>query len=155
AAFPRRVQLRQAGRTGGAGARGERAPYSLAGGGGSADRGHLCAGGGTAVLDLRRPARPERTAGVRLPGRRRIGDAGVRTRRGSQPRPRGRGRRVTSRPRSAGTFQLRDPAWVGRAIDRAAHRRNDADWLEAAWRRSRVVVVDGNHALVAGDPPTL
>ncbi|MGH3655552.1 MAG: NAD(+) diphosphatase [Micromonosporaceae bacterium] len=48
-----------------------------------------------------------------------------------------------------------DPAWVGRTVDRAAHRRGDAEWLSKAWQRGRVVVVDGNHALVVGDPPSL
>ncbi len=39
-------------------------------------------------------------------------------------------------------------------MDRAAHRRTDADWLALAWSRSRVVVVDiagGGRFLVTGD----
>src|SRR6188472_113967 len=36
-------------------------------------------------------------------------------------------------------------------LDRAAHRRTDADWLAGAWTRSRVVVVDDGHVLVRGD----
>ena len=47
---------------------------------------------------------------------------------------------------------LADPAAVGRVIDRAAHRRTDPEWLAEAWRRSRVVVIEDNHVLVAGDP---
>ena len=34
------------------------------------------------------------------------------------------------------------------ALRRVAHRRTDADWLAAAWDRSRVLVVEGVHALV-------
>jgi len=44
---------------------------------------------------------------------------------------------------------------MGRAVDRVAHRRGDLEWLAAAWSRGRVVVVDDNRALVAGDPPGL
>jgi NAD+ diphosphatase len=36
------------------------------------------------------------------------------------------------------------------ALRRVAHRRTDAEWLAAAWTRSRVLVVDGIHALVRG-----
>ncbi|MGH3738416.1 MAG: NAD(+) diphosphatase [Micromonosporaceae bacterium] len=50
---------------------------------------------------------------------------------------------------------LRTAALVGQAIDRAAHRRTDPEWLDAAWRRCRVVVVDDNRALVTGEPPRL
>jgi NAD+ diphosphatase len=39
------------------------------------------------------------------------------------------------------------------ALDRAAHRRTDADWLAEAWTRARVVVVDDGHVLVRGDDP--
>ena len=39
------------------------------------------------------------------------------------------------------------------ALDRAAHRRTDDDWLAEAWTRSRVVVVDDGHVLVRGDDP--
>ena len=38
-------------------------------------------------------------------------------------------------------------------LDRAAHRRTDATWLEEAWSRARVVVVDDGHMLVRGDDP--
>jgi NAD+ diphosphatase len=44
---------------------------------------------------------------------------------------------------------------MGRALDRAAHRRRDAEWLAAAWSRGRVVVVDRNRGLVTGEPPRL
>ncbi|MGH3747911.1 MAG: NAD(+) diphosphatase, partial [Micromonosporaceae bacterium] len=48
------------------------------------------------------------------------------------------------------------PASVGQAIDRAAHRRRDAQWLAEAWARSRVMVVDERgRALVTDDPPGL
>ncbi|MGH8876096.1 MAG: NAD(+) diphosphatase [Stackebrandtia sp.] len=42
-------------------------------------------------------------------------------------------------------------------LDRAAHRRGDPVWLEAAWTRSRVLVVDPatGKAPVEGDPPRL
>jgi NAD+ diphosphatase len=40
-------------------------------------------------------------------------------------------------------------------LNRAAHRRVDRDWLEAAWLKARVVVVDDGHVLVHGDTPTL
>jgi NAD+ diphosphatase len=36
-------------------------------------------------------------------------------------------------------------------LDRAAHRRTDPDWLEAAWRKARVFVVDDGHVVVEGD----
>jgi len=36
-------------------------------------------------------------------------------------------------------------------LDRAAQLRTDPVWLDEAWTRSRVVVVDGGKALVAGD----
>jgi len=42
------------------------------------------------------------------------------------------------------------------ALNRAAHRRPDREWLEAAWLKARIVVVDDGHVLVQGDdPPTL
>ncbi|MEV0131487.1 NAD(+) diphosphatase [Dactylosporangium sp. NPDC050688] len=42
------------------------------------------------------------------------------------------------------------------ALDRAAHHRTDAAWLEEAWTRARVVVVDDGHLLVrVDDPPEL
>ncbi|MGA8117123.1 MAG: NAD(+) diphosphatase [Actinocatenispora sp.] len=37
-------------------------------------------------------------------------------------------------------------------VDRASHRRVDPVWLEEAWHRSRVVVVDRDESLVTGDP---
>lgn len=40
-------------------------------------------------------------------------------------------------------------------LNRAAHRRLDRDWLEAAWLKARIVVVDDGHVLVQGDAPTL
>jgi NAD+ diphosphatase len=40
-----------------------------------------------------------------------------------------------------------------RALDRAAHRRGDADWLDAAWARAKILIIDATsqftgHALV-------
>lgn len=58
-------------------------------------------------------------------------------------------------PPSGADELLRAAAFVGRAIDRAAHRRTDPEWLEQAWSRCRVVVVDGDRTLVTGDPPRL
>jgi NAD+ diphosphatase len=40
-------------------------------------------------------------------------------------------------------------------LNRAAHRRLDREWLEAAWLKARIVVVDDGHVLVQGDTPTL
>jgi NAD+ diphosphatase len=40
-------------------------------------------------------------------------------------------------------------------VDRAASHRTDPAWLEEAWQRSRVLVVDRDSALVVGDPPRL
>jgi NAD+ diphosphatase len=47
------------------------------------------------------------------------------------------------------------PPLARSTLDRAAHRRTDAEWLEVAWTRSRVLVVDVSHggrALVTEDP---
>jgi NAD+ diphosphatase len=54
------------------------------------------------------------------------------------------GARVTSR-------EPRVPPLSRSALLRVAHRRTDAAWLAAAWERSRVLVVDGIHALARGD----
>jgi NAD+ diphosphatase len=48
------------------------------------------------------------------------------------------------------------PSPTGFALDRAAHRRSDAEWLAAAWSRARVLIVDAStpftgHALVTDD----
>ena len=40
-------------------------------------------------------------------------------------------------------------------VDRATSRRTDPAWLAAAWRTARVLLVEGDRALVAGDPPRL
>jgi NAD+ diphosphatase len=45
------------------------------------------------------------------------------------------------------------PPPAGQMLDRAAHRRSDAEWLAAAWARARVMIVDASkpftgHALV-------
>jgi NAD+ diphosphatase len=41
-------------------------------------------------------------------------------------------------------------------VDRAAHRRLDAEWVASAWTRARVFVVDDGHVLVHDeDPPRL
>jgi NAD+ diphosphatase len=45
----------------------------------------------------------------------------------------------------------RVPPLARGALDRAAHRRTDPAWIEAAWRKARVVVVDDGHMLVEGD----
>jgi NAD+ diphosphatase len=50
------------------------------------------------------------------------------------------------------------PLLARTALDRAAHRRTDPDWLAAAWGRSLVLVVDvvgGGRALVTADPVRL
>ncbi|ASW57972.1 NADH pyrophosphatase [Plantactinospora sp. KBS50] len=52
------------------------------------------------------------------------------------------------------------PPLARAVLDRAAHRRTDADWLAAAWRRGRVLLVDvvnGGRVLVtaAGGRPEL
>jgi len=44
--------------------------------------------------------------------------------------------------------ETRVPPMSRSALRRVAHRRADADWLAAAWDRSRVLVVEGVHALV-------
>lgn len=43
------------------------------------------------------------------------------------------------------------------AVDRASHRRTDADWLAARWRdaSTRVLLVQDGAATVTGDPPEL
>lgn len=48
---------------------------------------------------------------------------------------------------------LRDLALARGTVDRVTHRRNDKDWLDAAWAdpRTRVLVVSDGHALVRGD----
>jgi NAD+ diphosphatase len=43
----------------------------------------------------------------------------------------------------------------GTGIDRAAHRRTDADWLERAWADALVVLVDDGRVLVRDEPPGL
>ena len=43
------------------------------------------------------------------------------------------------------------PAQSRSTVDRAAHRRSDPDWLDAAWARSRVLVVHEGRALAAVD----
>ncbi|CAM3492075.1 NAD(+) diphosphatase [Stackebrandtia soli] len=48
--------------------------------------------------------------------------------------------------------------WLARTVlDRAAHRRNDPEWIAKAWKRARVIVVDPTtgHVPVVGDPPRL
>ena len=55
---------------------------------------------------------------------------------------------------SCGTTETGTQLYRG-AVDRAATRRTDPDWLAAAWRRARVLVVQGDRALVSGDPPHL
>jgi NAD+ diphosphatase len=52
------------------------------------------------------------------------------------------------------------PPLARSTLDRAAHRRTDPGWLDEAWRRARVLVLDstsGGRALVRGDgaPPEL
>jgi NAD+ diphosphatase len=63
---------------------------------------------------------------------------------------------VTTSDHAVAGWEARPPApLIARlaraALDRAAHRRSDPDWLAAAWRRARVLVVDvvgGGRALV-------
>jgi NAD+ diphosphatase len=47
--------------------------------------------------------------------------------------------------------RLELPPLARSTLDRAAQLRTDPVWLEEAWTRSRVLVVDGGRALVAGD----
>jgi NAD+ diphosphatase len=47
------------------------------------------------------------------------------------------------------------PPLARAVLDRAAHRRTDRDWLDAAWLKARVLVIDDGHVLVHGDPPAL
>ncbi|MEV0842171.1 NAD(+) diphosphatase [Actinocatenispora sera] len=53
-----------------------------------------------------------------------------------------------------GTTEIATQLYRG-AIDRATVRRTDAAWLAAAWPTARVLIVQGDRALVAGDPPHL
>jgi NAD+ diphosphatase len=61
--------------------------------------------------------------------------------------------------RSLHTVQcmLPDLALARAAVDRAAHRRTDEEWLDKAWHASgaRVIRVSEGRAEVAGDPPGL
>jgi NAD+ diphosphatase len=43
------------------------------------------------------------------------------------------------------------PALSRAAIDRAAHRRRDGDWLDKAWESGRLLVVDGERRTVADE----
>jgi NAD+ diphosphatase len=47
----------------------------------------------------------------------------------------------------------RVPPLARGVLDRAAHHRLDPEWLEQAWRKARVFVVDDGHVLVDGDDP--
>jgi NAD+ diphosphatase len=50
----------------------------------------------------------------------------------------------------------RVPPLARGVLDRAAHRRLDRDWLDAAWLKARILVVDDGHVVVEGeDPPRL
>jgi NAD+ diphosphatase len=55
---------------------------------------------------------------------------------------------------SCGTTEAGARLYHG-TVDRATHRRTDPVWLESAWQRARVLVVDGDSALALGDPPRL
>ncbi|GAA4208319.1 NAD(+) diphosphatase [Actinocatenispora rupis] len=55
---------------------------------------------------------------------------------------------------SCGTTEVTTRLYHG-AVDRAGHRRTDQVWLAEAWERGRVLVVEGDRALVLGDPPRL
>ena len=50
-----------------------------------------------------------------------------------------------------------DLALARAAVDRAAHRRTDDDWLDKSWQDSatRVMLVSDGRADVSGDPPAL
>ena len=52
---------------------------------------------------------------------------------------------------------LRDLALARAAVDRAAHRRTDDDWLDKAWQdpATRVLLISDGRAEVSGDPPAL
>ncbi len=47
----------------------------------------------------------------------------------------------------------RVPPLARAVLDRAAHHRLDPEWLEQAWRKARVFVVDDGHIVVEGDDP--
>ena len=47
----------------------------------------------------------------------------------------------------------RVPPLARGTLDRAAHHRLDSEWLEQAWRKARVFVVDDGHIVVEGDDP--
>jgi NAD+ diphosphatase len=46
---------------------------------------------------------------------------------------------------------MTDPALSRSGVDRAAHRRTDAEWLASAWDRARVLVVDETARAAIGD----
>jgi NAD+ diphosphatase len=52
---------------------------------------------------------------------------------------------------------LPDLALARAAVDRAAHRRTDDDWLDKTWQdpATRVLLISGGRADVSGDPPAL
>jgi NAD+ diphosphatase len=52
---------------------------------------------------------------------------------------------------------LRDLALARAAVDRAAHRRTDEEWLDKAWHEpaTRVLRISNGRAEVSGDPPAL
>ena len=52
---------------------------------------------------------------------------------------------------------MHDLALARAAVDRAAHRRSDEDWLDKAWADpdTRVLLIGGGLAEVSGDPPAL
>jgi NAD+ diphosphatase len=45
------------------------------------------------------------------------------------------------------------PALARSVVDRATHRRTDAPWLDAAWSRARVLVVDPSGRTLVGEDP--
>ena len=47
----------------------------------------------------------------------------------------------------------RVPPLARGVLDRAAHHRLDPEWLEQAWRKARIFVVDDGHIVVEGDDP--
>lgn len=58
--------------------------------------------------------------------------------------------------RGAGQQLPEVPPLARTGVDRAAHRRNNPQWLAAAWDRARILVVDAEgRALVEADPPRL
>jgi NAD+ diphosphatase len=64
---------------------------------------------------------------------------------------------LVERPLHTVQCMLPDLALARAAVDRAAHRRTDVEWLDKAWHAAgtRVVQVSDGRAAISGDPPGL